>query len=479
MKSVRSYSPREMRDMRVVDVIEKAISGQLSWLEAQRVLGYSSRHMRRLRERLELDGPSGLVDRRSGRVMPARVPPAIQEEILRLRQERYFDFTVKHFHDKLVEEHAVGVSYTYTKSLLQQAGLAEVGRARGQHRKRRQRRPMRGMMLHMDGSKHAWLGRDKGERDLIAMLDDADGELLYAAFVPEEDTRSCLQGVLEVVSKHGVFAELYVDRASHFGRTAVAGGPVIEEGVQFARVMRKLGVRVIYARSPQARGRSERAFGTIQNRLPQELRAAGIEDWDAANAYLNGVFKTDFNKRFTVEPAEAGSAFMPIPGLDVARACALEHDVSVSRDNVVRWQRRDWAVPRNPSRPTFAGCRALLVEYLDGRVDIEYGNRTIASFDATGRSLPTERPQAGSVEEGAVDGAAADGGHGRPVDSCCAPVHEPAHSHLGQACGLPTSRLENVPFSTPPTAGATATGDDRRRRAKGRSPSAPKKRGHL
>lgn len=469
MKSVRSYSPREMRDMRVVDVVGKALLGELSWLEAQRVLGYSSRHMRRLRERLEVDGPSGLVDRRSGRVMPARVSEATRTEILRLRRDRYFDFTVKHFHDKLVEEHGLKVSYTYTKSLLQQSGLAEVGRARGQHRKRRERRPMRGMMLHMDGSKHPWLGRDKGERDLIAMLDDANGELLYAAFVPEEDTRSCLQGVQEVVDKHGVFAELYVDRGSHFGRTAVAGGPVIEEGVQFARVMRKLGVRVIYARSPQARGRSERAFGTIQNRLPQELRAAGVETWDAANVYLNGVFKADFNKRFTVEPSEAGSAFMLMPGLDVARACALEHDVSVSRDNIVRWQRRDWAIPRNPSRPTFAGCRALLVEYLDGRVDIEYGNRTIARFAANS-----------SVKDRAVDGAAADGDHGRPVDSCCAPVHEPAHSHLGQACGLPTSRLENVPFSTPPTAGGTAAGDNRRTRARGKSPSAQtRKRGHL
>ena len=463
MKSVRNYSPREMRDMRVVDVIEKTVSGQLSWLEAQRVLGYSSRHMRRLRERLGEDGASGLCDRRVGRAMPARVPEATQQKILQLRREPYFDFNIKHFHEQLVEEHKLSVSYTYTKGLLQQTGLAEVGKARGQHRSRRARRPMRGMMLHMDGSKHAWLGQEHGERDLIAILDDATGELLYAAFVPEEDTRSCLHGVQEIVRSHGIFAELYVDRGSHFGRTAVAGGPVTEEGVQFARVMRKLGVRIIYARSPQARGRSERAFGTMQGRLPQAMREAGIGDWDAAQRYLVDTFKPDFNKRFVVEPTEQGSAFLPVADLDIDRACALEHDVSVGGDNVVRWRKRDWPIMRHPSRPTFARCRALLVEYLDGRVELEYGRQTIARYDVDGRA----------VHDRAVDGAAADGGHGRPVDSCSAPVHEPAHSPLGQACGLPTSRLENVPFSTPPTAGTTTAGTKQERaKASGKAPSA-------
>jgi hypothetical protein len=333
----------------------------------------------------------------------------------------------------------------------------------------------------MDGSKHPWLGREHGERDLIAILDDASGELLHAAFVPEEDTRTCLLGVQEVVLRLGGFAELYVDRGSHFGRTAVAGGPVIEEGVQFARVMRRLGVRVIYARSPQARGRSERAFGTIQNRLPQELRAAGIADWESANRYLKEVFTPDFNSRFTVDPAEGASAFAPLAGVDIARACALEHDVTVSGDNVVRWQRRDWPVPRHATRPTFARCRALLVEYLDGRIDIEYGQLTIARFDAAGRPVAISRPAAGVVQGRAVDGAAADGDRGRAVDSCSAPVHEPAHSHLGQACGLPTSRLENEAFSTPPTAGTTTAADKaKNKRAAGRSPSAPTQtRGHL
>lgn len=473
MKQVRNYSSREMRDMRVIDVIGKVVEGELTWLEAQRVLGYSARHMLRIRERLDIDGLASLADGRAGRSMPKRVTAATQKKILRLRKERYFDFNVKHFHEHLVDKHKVQVSYTYTKGLLQQTGLADVGKGRGQHRKRRARRPMRGMMLHMDGSKHAWLGREHGERDLIAILDDADGELLYARFVPEEDTRTCLLGVQEVVRQRGRFAELYVDRGSHFGRTAVANGPVIEEGVQFARVLRSLKVTIIYARSPQARGRSERAFGTIQGRLPQELRAAGIHDWDAANVYLEKVFKPAFNKRFTVAPDEAGDAFMSVGDLDVDRAFALEHDVTVGGDNIVRWRRRDWAIPRQTSRRTFARCRARLVEYLDGRVDIEYGGLTIARFDEAGQAI-AEATGSGPVEGRAVDGAAADGAHGQAMDSRSAPAHKPAHSRLGQARRLPTSRLENEAFSTPPTAGTTATtkAPTDKKKTEGKAPSA-------
>jgi len=479
MKAVRNYSPRELRDMRVVDVIGKALEGELSWLDVARILGYSARHVRRIRERLEVDGPASLLDRRAGRDMPKRVAPKTQRKILKLRRERYFDFNVKHFHEQLTEKHDVEVSYTYTKMLLQQSGLADVGRARGQHRKRRERRPMRGMMLHMDGSKHAWLGREHGERDLIAVLDDASGELLYAHFVPEEDTRTCLHGIQEVVRRHGLFAELYVDRGSHFGRTAVAGGPVTEEGVQFARVMRKLKVTTIYARSPQARWRSERAFGTIQNRLPQELRAAGIADWDAANVYLEEVFRPAFNKRFGVAPESPESAFVKASEFDVERACALEHDVSVGGDNVVRWRRRDWVVPRQPSRPTYARCKARLVEYLDGRVDLEYGERTIARFDATGKPLPLA-PTAGSVQGRAVDGAAADGVHGRPMDSRCAPVHKPAHSRLGQAALVHKPLGKRSVFHTAHSGTTTTRGTPKNNKtAQGKSPSATRKSGHL
>ena len=276
----KRWSLREIRDMRVKDIVGKAIFGQISWSEAERITGFSARHIRRLRSRVTSDPSDELLDKRAGRVMPKKVCPEEVREILLLREERYFDFNIKHFHEVLGERHHIKASYTFIKNLLQRAGYAEKSKGRGKHRKRRERRPMAGMMLHMDASTHAWLGDERDKRDLIYVLDDATGEALYGAFVPEEDTRTCLRALQAVLENRGLFSEFYTDRGSHFVRTPVAGGDVSEEGVQFARVLRRLRIRPIYGRSPQARGRGERAFRTVQGRLPQELRDGGIKDWD-------------------------------------------------------------------------------------------------------------------------------------------------------------------------------------------------------
>jgi transposase len=368
------------------------MTGLISWQDVEGILCVSARHVRRLRAKCVLEGIEALRDKRAGRAMPKRIPDDVIREIMHLRQARYSEFNMQHFHDRLSEEHTIKVSYSYLKRLLQTTGLAEKAPARGKYRRKRPRRPRTGMMLHMDGSTHAWLGKEHGERDLIYMLDDASGEALHGEFVPEEDTRSCLAGLRHVLATRGLFSELYTDRGSHFGRTAKAGGPTEAGNVQFARVLRSLRIRAIYAQSPQARGRSERAFRTVQGRLPQELRDAGIDNWDDANVYLRDKFIPAFNRKFTVAPLEHQSAFMPLVGLDVERACALEHEVTVYPDNTIRWRKRCFQIAPHPSRPSFAKCKVLLVEYLDGRIDLEYGPQTIARFDVNGTPIDAEAP---------------------------------------------------------------------------------------
>jgi hypothetical protein len=399
--------------MRVQDAVAKAMAGIISWKEVEYILCCSARHVRRLRAKCVIENLEALRrkhgdrlaeklrerlqdrlrDKRAGRTMPKRVPPDIVREIMHLRQSRYFDFNIQHFHEKLHERHGISVCYTYVKRLLQTTGLAEKAKGKGKHRRQRPRRPRVGMMLHIDGSEHAWLGPEKGKRDLIYILDDANSEALFGEFVPEESTKTCLVGLQHVLKTKGLFSELYNDRGSHFGHTPKAGGPVEEGKVQIARVMRGLRIGVIYARSPQARGRSERAFRTVQGRLPQELREAGVKNWEDANRYLRDVFIPDFNSKFTVEPLESGSAFMPTVGIDIERACALEHGVTVYPDNTVRWHRRTFQIPEHPSRPSFSKCKAVLVEYLDGRIDIEYGPITIARFNTAGDPVENKAPQ--------------------------------------------------------------------------------------
>ncbi len=194
--------------MRVKDIIGKAMLGQISWLEAEKILGYSARHVRRLRSRCTASPEDDLKDKRAGRTMPHKVSESIVREILLLKEERYHDFNVKHFHEALEDRHLIQVSYSYVKELLQTSGYAVKSPGRGQHRKRRERRPMRGMMLHMDASMHAWLGQEHGKRDLIYVLDDATSEALYGAFVPEEDTRSCLRALEKVLETKGLLDDV-------------------------------------------------------------------------------------------------------------------------------------------------------------------------------------------------------------------------------------------------------------------------------
>src|SRR6202140_4442850 len=318
--------------MKLQDVLLKAMAKKIRWWDAAEIIGVTDRTMRRWRERLEAEGYSGLVDRGKGQPSDKRVPLARVEEVLRLYREVYFDLNLRHFHEKLREEHAIQVSYTWVQQALQGAGLVAKRRKRGPHRRRRPRRPMAGMLLHIDGSKHRWLNDDRWY-DLIVILDDATSEIYYAQLVEEESTRTVMAGLREVIETHGLFCALYSDRGSNFFVTLKAGQKVDPHRLtQVGRALRELGIRMIPAYSPQARGRCERSFGTWQNRLPQELRLHKIASLEAANVFLREHYIAEFNRRFQVAAAQRGNAFLACRRRDLDRGFSLQFEGAGNRD---------------------------------------------------------------------------------------------------------------------------------------------------
>ena len=373
------------------EVIKKAIDKEITWTQAAAICGLTPRHIGRLRERFERLGLPGLRDGRTGKYQPQRIPPEVEEEVCRLKREVYPDFTVRHFHDFLGKHHGFRYGYTWLLWVLQKHGLTDKGRGRGQYRRKRERRPMRGMLVHLDASRHEWVA-GLPMRDLNVAMDDADGRILFARFVEEEGTRSTLEALAHVFRQHGRFCELYTDRGSHFCRTSEAerGPDEVQQG-QVTRVLKTLGIGHIRARSPEARGRSERAFGTIQGRLPQELRLAGIKDYEAANTYLEEVFVPDFNRRFTVEPQQSESAFTRLVGLDLDLLLSVQHERRVRADNVVLFERMELQLSSTRERMHFARCPVLVHRFLDDSIGVSFQGRLVGRFTADGRLRVAKR----------------------------------------------------------------------------------------
>jgi len=375
------------RMMKLQDVLLKAMAKKITWLDAAEIIGVTDRTMRRWRERLAKHDYAGLADRRKGKPSRQRVPLATVEEVLRLYQETYHDLNVRHFHEKLQEEHGIHLSYTWVQQALQGAGLVARGRRRGKHRRRRERRPMVGMLLHIDGSKHQWFG-DQRWHDLIVILDDATSKIYYAQLVEEESTRTVMAGLREVIETEGLFCALYSDRGSHFFVTQKAGEKVDKyRPTQVGRAMKELGVHMIPAYSPQARGRSERNFGTWQGRLPQELRLAGITAVEDANAFLRERYVAEFNEKFTVAAAEKGTAFRRTSRTDLNWIFTVQTERIVAKDNTIAIGDRSWQIEKSRFRSTLAGCTVTIHEHLDGTVSIRYGPHVVGRFDCGGRSV--------------------------------------------------------------------------------------------
>jgi transposase len=385
MASMDSYPKAAMeRAMKVQDVMLQAMAKKITWWQAAEILGISDRHMRRWRERYEAEGYKGLFDRRRGKPSTRRVPMATVEKVLALYREKYFDLNVQHFHEKLGTEHGIELSYTWVKQALQGAGLVARGRKRGAHRKRRARRPLPGMLLHIDGSRHQWF-QDERWYDLIVILDDATSEIYYAQLVEEESTATVMAGLREVIERKGVFCALYSDRGSHFWLTPKVGGKV--EYHRRTQVGRALRVQMIPAYSPEAR---ERSFSTWQGRLPQELRLRQLGTLEAANRFLREAYIAEFNRRFQVAPAQRGSAFVPCRSRDLERIFSLQFQRSVNRDNTVSFQNLSLQIERVRWRATLAGCQVIVHQHLNGTLSLTHGPHCLGRYDSAGTPLPAK-----------------------------------------------------------------------------------------
>ena len=374
--------------MKFEEIYGRTYRGELSQMEAAEILGMSERTFRRWRDRYDADGAEGLYDRRLGKVSARRVPVDTVIEVLEQFDTRYFDFTAKHFWDKLVSEHGFKRSYNWVRLTLQAHGRIRKARRRGAHRRKRPRRALPGMMLHQDASTHEWVPGQWW--DLIVTMDDASSETYSAFFVEEEGTMSTFEGISEVVSSQGLFCVLYADRAGHYWHTPEAGGKVDKDNpTQVGRALGQLGIELIPAYSPEARGRSERMFGTLQKRLPQELRLAGIATMEAANRFLRETFLPDHNRRFAIAPEAPGSAFVPFAGALDDILCVQE-ERTVGNDNTVRYKGLALQIPENRHRRHYVKAKVRVHEYPDGHLAVFHGPRRLACYTAQGE--PIEKP---------------------------------------------------------------------------------------
>jgi transposase len=370
--------------LKLRSVLDRVEASELSKLEAAEILGVDERTFRRWCERYREEGAAGLADRRLGKPSGKRVPAGEADEVERLYRERYAGFTAKHFHEHLVARHAFAWGYTWTKTFLHSRGLLLAAARRGAHRRRRPRKPLPGMMLHQDASRHVWLvGRPA--LDLVVTLDDATNDIYSGLLVEEEGTASTFCSLLEVLGEHGLPCSLYTDRGSHYFITLKAGEKV-ERGAmtQVGRALAQLGIEHIAAYSPQARGRSERAFRTLQDRLPKELALAGIEDVEAANRFLRERFLPAWNARFAVPAEQEGSAFVPVAAALLREVLCVEEARQVGNDNTVVFHRRRLQIPPSPLRAHFVKARVKVRQYLDGSYAVFHGPRELARYTPDG-----------------------------------------------------------------------------------------------
>lgn len=366
--------------MRLEELLDRHERGNLSQGEAAEMLGISERTFRRWRDRYRDEGEAGLRDRRLNQPSSRRAPEAEIARMLDLYNEHYAGFTMKHFHEKLVKRHGYKLCYTVTRLALQSAGVVKPAPRRGAHRRKRPRRPMVGMLLHQDASTHQWL-RGQPAQDLVMTLDDATSDIYSAFLVAEEGTASSFAGLADVIGVKGLFCALYTDRASHYFHTPEAGGKVDKRHPsQVGRALAQLGIEHIAAYSPEARGRCERAFRTLQDRLPKELALAGITTVAAANAYIREVYLPEHNARFAVAAEEPGSAFVAATPEQWRDVLCVQETRQVGNDNTVRWKGRVLQIPPSSLRPHFVRAKVRLHEYPDGAIALFWGPHRIADF---------------------------------------------------------------------------------------------------
>jgi transposase len=377
-----------LREMKFEEIQERYRQGRLSASEASEWLGVSERTFRRWRGRWDAEGPVGLLDRRLGKVSPHRIAADEVDRIVSLYEDRYAGWNVRHFHERAVEKHGLVASYGWTKSVLHASGVVRPARKRGAHRKKRLRKPLPGLMLHQDGSRHLWLPALGRQIDLIVTLDDATSEIYSAFLLEEEGTWSSFRGLHEVISRHGLFCSFYTDRGSHYFHTPVAGEKVSKTVLtEVGRALRQLDIRHIGAYSPEARGRSERMFQTLQDRLVRELADAGIDTVETANRFIAETYLPAHNRSFTVAASEAGTAFLPWAGGDLDEVLCQQAERIVERDNTVAFERLKLQIEPSPIRHHFVRATVSVRRYANASIGLFYGPRCIGRYDPNGKAL--------------------------------------------------------------------------------------------
>lgn len=380
----------EVMHMRFVDILGRYTSNSLSCEEAAQLLGISVSTFYRSRKRYDEKGFDGLIDQRVGKISAKRLPADKAMEIINLFETNYYDFTVKHFHEKLVS-HGIQVSYTLTKNTLQNAGVVKKAPRRGKHRRKRERKPMAGMMIHQDGSTHEWVSGQQW--DLIVTMDDATSHVYSMFFCDQEGTISSFRGIRDVILTKGLFCTFYVDRGSHYFNTPEAGGKVDKNNLtQVGRAMQQLGIEMIAAYSPEARGRSERMFQTLQHRLPQELRIACIHDMESANAYINNTFLQEHNARFSTKSIDIENAFVPCDGIDINEYLSIHEERTVSNDNTIRYKNKTIQLSSDKHRTHYVKTKVQVHEYIDGSIGVFHGPRRLQAEAPISSASPKEYP---------------------------------------------------------------------------------------
>ena len=379
-----------VKAMKIQEVILKAASKQILWTEAADIIGVSYRTMKRWKTRYEKQGYDGIFDRRMKGPSPKRVPFKELQTILNLFRTTYRGFNVTHFHEKLKDHHNITRGYTFIKTALQTAGLVGKSPGRGKHRKRRQRKPLIGMMLHLDGSTHEWIPDLPGVFfNLLVLMDDATGEIYEMELVDQESTLTCMRLLRDCVARQGIFCSLYSDRAGHFFFTPKAGGKVLEGHLtQIGRALTELGIRPIPAYSPQARGRGERINGTLQGRLSNEFRLHGIKTREAANLFLKQTYIRQFNQRFAVKAEQSGGAFVPVQAhINLDLIFSVKEERTVGHDNTVTFERIVFQIEPSHLRVSFAKCRVMVHQHLDQTFSITFGPHLLGRYDTQGKLL--------------------------------------------------------------------------------------------
>lgn len=413
------------------DVYDRWGRRQLSQAEAAELLGKSERTFRRYIDRFEARGLQGLRDGRLGRVSEKALPAEAASQILALYRRCHMGWNVTHFHEHVVRHHGYRLGYTCLKNRLQAAGLVRVERRKGGHRRKRERKPCAGMMLHQDGSREVWLDGAPA-MDLIVTMDDATSEIYSALLVEEEGTASTFRGLVETLIVKGLPSSLYTDRGSHYFFTPEAGGKVDRKQLtQVGRALRALRIEHIAAYSPEARGRSERMFGTLQDRLIKELALAGIRDVGEANAWIQATYLPEHNRRFMVPPALPESGFVAVSSERLVETLCIEDERTVGRDNTIAWEGRRLQIPESPLRPHYVNAQVKVHAYPDGTLAVLYGPRVIARFANDGTPLveaagkgnppkskaacPSVAPRSVPSRRGLASAALADGPARRPA----------------------------------------------------------------